>query len=81
MTMVHGTNKDPRLMARAGVALSIATEDNVDRIMTELEQSQKRVTKLKETLKKERSESKNLKRKYEDMIGEVDISKEKCQAL
>ena len=38
-TVVHGTHRDPRLMAKAGVALSLATEDNVDRIMTDLEQS------------------------------------------
>ena len=36
---------------------------------------------MKETLKKERSESQNLKRKYEDMIGEVEISKEECHNL
>ena len=80
-TMVHGTDKDPRLIARARVSLNLSTEDNVDRIMTDLEQSQKRVTQLKETLKKERSESQNLKRKYEDMIGEVEISKAECQTL
>ena len=28
--VVHGTDKDLRLMARAGVATSLATEDNVD---------------------------------------------------
>ena len=50
--VVHGTNKDPRLMAKAGVATALSTEDNVDRIMTNLEQSQKKVTQLKETLKK-----------------------------
>ena len=36
---------------------------------------------MKETLKKERSESHNLKRKYEDMIDEVEISKEECHTL
>ena len=35
--VVHGTHKDPRLMAKEGLALSLATEDNVDRIMTDLE--------------------------------------------
>ena len=35
-TLVHGTNKYPRLMARAGVATALATEDNVDIIMTDL---------------------------------------------
>ena len=38
-TVVHGTDKYPRLMARAGVATTLATEDNVDRIITDLEQS------------------------------------------
>ena len=36
---------------------------------------------MKETLKKERSEIQSLKRKYEDMIGEVKVSKEECQTL
>ena len=60
-TVVHGTHKDPRLIERAGVALTLATEDNVDIIMTDLEQYEKRVMQLKETLKKERSESQSLK--------------------
>ena len=68
-------------MARDGVSLSLATEDNVDKIMMDLEQSQKKVTQLKETLKKERSESQNLKRKYEDMINKVELSKADCQTL
>ena len=80
-TVVHGTHKDPRLLARVGVALTLATKDNVDRIMTDLEQSQKRVAQLKETFKKERGESQNMKRKYEDMIGEVKVSKAECQTL
>ena len=56
-TVVHGTHKDPRSMEKDGAALSLATKDNVDRIMTDLEQSQNKVTLLKETLKRERSES------------------------
>ena len=36
---------------------------------------------MKETLKKERSESQSLKRKYEDMIDEVKVSKVECQIL
>ena len=49
--------------------------------MTDLEQSQKRVAQLKETLKKERCESQNMKRKYEDMISEVKVSKAEYQTL
>ena len=36
-TVVHSTNKDPQLMSRDRVSLSIATEDNVDKIMMDLE--------------------------------------------
>ena len=79
--VVHGTEKYPLLMERAGVATTLDTEDNVDIIMIDLEQYQKKVTQLKETLKKERSESKNLKRKYEDMISEIEESKAKLQTL
>ena len=60
-TLVHGTHKDPRFIARAGVDLTLATEDNVDRLMTDLEQSQKNAAQLKETLKKERDEGQKLK--------------------
>ena len=49
-TLVYGTDANPRLIARAGVALTQATEDNVDRLMTDLEQSRKNTTQLKETL-------------------------------
>ena len=73
--VVHGTNKYLRLMERDGVSISLAIEANVNRIMTDLEQSQKKVTQLKETLKRERSESQSLKRKYEYMIDEVKVSK------
>ena len=37
--VVHGTDKDLRLMERDGVATALATEGNVERIMIDLEQS------------------------------------------
>ena len=49
--------------------------------MTDLEQYQKKVTQLKETLKKERSDTQSLKTKYTDMIDEVKVSKVECQTL
>ena len=79
--VVHGIDKDPRLMARDGVATILATEDNVDKIMTDLEQYQKKIAQLKETLKRERDESQSLKRKYEDMISDIEESKAACQTL
>ena len=39
--VVYGTDKDPWFTIRAGAALIHASEDNVDRIMTDLEQSKK----------------------------------------
>ena len=79
--VVHVTHKDPWLIARDGVSLTLENEDNMDRIMTDLEQSQKNVAQLKETLQKERDESSNIKRKYENMIGEVKVSRTECQTL
>ena len=40
--IIHGTHKDPQLIERARVALALSTKDNVDRIMTDLEKSQKK---------------------------------------
>ena len=55
-TVVHGTDKDPRLTIRARPVLIHASEDNVDRIMTDLEQSRKIAAQLRDTLKRERDE-------------------------
>ena len=37
-TVVYGTDKDPRFTIRVGASLIHASKDNVDRIMTYLEQ-------------------------------------------
>ena len=66
-TVVYGTDRDPRFTIRAGAALIHASEDNVDKIMTNLELSKESSAQLKDTLRKEREESNKLKRKYEDM--------------
>ena len=79
--LVHGTHKDPWLIERSGVALTLATQDNVDTLMTDLEQSWKNAAQLKETLKKERDETQKLKRKYEDMMSEVKTSRMEFQTL
>ena len=50
--VVYGTDKDPRFTIRAGAALIHASEDNVDRMMTDLEQSKKSTTQLKDTLRR-----------------------------
>ena len=72
---------DPRLTARDGVASTQATEDNVDRLMMDLEQSTNNATQLKEMLKKERDEGQKLKTKYEDMMNEVRTSRTESQTL
>ena len=80
-TLVNGTDKDPRLTIRAGVALIHAFEDNVDRIMTDLEQSRKTAAQMKDTLRREREERNKLKRKFEDMHNEVKCSNAELQSL
>ena len=37
-TVVHGTNKDPKLLAIAGVASALANVDNVEKMVDDLEQ-------------------------------------------
>ena len=49
-----GTDQDPRFTLRAGSALIQASEDNVDKIMIDLELSKKSSAQLKDTLRKER---------------------------
>ena len=80
-TLVHGKDANLMLTARAGVALTQATKDNVNRLMTDLEQSKRNVAQLKETLKKEINEGYKLKRKFEDMQNEVKTSKAELQTL
>ena len=74
-TVVYGTDKDPRFTIRVGAALIHASEDNVDRIMTDLEQSKKSSSQLKDTLRREREENNRLKRKFEDIQREIKSSK------
>ena len=45
--VVYGTNKDLRWMAREGLPSALATKDNVDKIMTHLEQSLKKIVQIK----------------------------------
>ena len=76
-----GTDQDPRLTLRAGTALLHASEDNMDKVITDLEQSKKSSAQLKDTLRKEREESNRLKRKYEDMQREMKSARAEVQAL
>ena len=80
-TIVHGTEKDPRLLAKAGLSLALANEDNVVKIMIDLEQYKKKVVQMKETLNKERGEGQILKRKHKDILSEIENSREACQIL
>ena len=53
-TVMLGTDLDPRLTIRAGTAIPHASEDNIDKVMTELESYKKSSAQLKDTLKRER---------------------------
>ena len=74
-TMVYGTDKDPRFTIRFGASFIHASEDNVYRILTDLEQSKNSASQLKDTLRREREESSRLKRKFEDIQHEIKSSK------
>ena len=73
-TVVYGIDKDPRFTIRAGATLIHASKDNVDQIMTDLEQSKKSAAQLKDTLRREREESSGLKRKFKDMQHKIKSS-------
>ena len=76
-----GTYQDLRLTLRDGTALLHASEDNMDKVITDLEQSKKSSAQLKDTLRKEREESNRLKRKYDDLQREVKSSRAEVQDL
>ena len=80
-TVVYRTDRDPRFTIKARAALIHASEDNVDKIMTDLEQSKKSSSQLKDTLRKEREENNRLKRKFEDIRKEIQSSKAELQFL
>ena len=80
-TIVYGTDRDPRFTIRAWAALIHASEDSVDKIMTDLEQSKKSSSQLKDTLRKEREENNRLKRKFEDIQKEIKSAKAELQVL
>ena len=61
--------------------MALENEDNVDKIMTDLEQYKNKVVQMKETLKKERGEGQILKRKHEDILSELEKLREACQIL
>ena len=63
------------------MVLTQEIEENVYRLMTDLEQSRKNAAQLKDTLKKERDEGNKLKRKFGDMHNEVRASKIEFQTL
>ena len=68
-------------MEKSGVASALATEENVDKIMIELEQYKKKIAQMKETLKRERDEGQSIKIKYKYMLSTIEESKEECQIL
>ena len=52
--MMVGIDVDPRFTIRAGTAAIHASEDNIDKMMIELESYKKYSAQLKDTLKRER---------------------------
>ena len=44
-TVVHGTNKDPKLLVMEGVALALVNADNVDKMVDDLNNIRRRCLK------------------------------------
>ena len=76
-----GTDKDPRFVIRAGKAAIHATEENIDRMMIEIESSKKTSAQLKDTLRREREDGNRLKRKYEQVFKEMEATKSEIHAI
>ena len=75
------TDKDPRFVIRAGKVALHATEDNIDRMLVEIESSKKTTSQLKDTLRREREEGNRLKRKYEHVLREMEVTKHEIHAI
>ena len=60
-SMMVGTDTDPRFIISSGKAAIHASEDNIDRLMKEVESTKKTSSQLKDTLRKEREEGNKLK--------------------
>ena len=76
-----GTDLDPRLTIRVGTAILHASEDNIDKVMTELESYKKYSAQLKDTLKREREEGNRLKQKFEHLQRKMKIAEAELQTL
>ena len=79
--VILGTNQDLRFTLSFGSVFIQASEDNVSKIMIDLEQSKKSSAQLKDTLRHEREERNKLKIKYEYMQREMKSSTDELQAL
>ena len=79
--LMVGTDKDPRFVIRAGKAAIDATEDNVDRMMKEIDSTKKNSSQLKDTLRREREEGNRLKRNYAHVLKEMEAMKREIHAI
>ena len=80
-TILHGTNKDPKLLTMAGVASDLTNADNVGKLVEDIDQYKEKMSQMKETLRKEIREGKILKRKHDDILTDLERLKEAYQIL
>ena len=79
--VLHGNNKDTKLLAAAGVASALANADNVNQMVDDIEKYKEKMSQVKETSRKESGEGHSLKRKYNDTLTELERLKEAYQIL
>ena len=61
-TIIHGTNKGPKLLAMVGVSSTLTNADNVGKLVDDIDQYKEKLSQMKETIWKERGEGKILKK-------------------
>ena len=80
-TFIQGTNEDPQLLTMASVAAAQANANNVSKLVEDVGNYKERMSQMKETLRKERGEGQELKRKHDDTFLEFEILKKAHQFM
>ena len=74
--VMHRTDEYHQLLAMADVETSQANIVNVSKLVKDIEQYKENMSQMKETLRKERGEGHDLKRKHDDILSEFEKLKE-----
>ena len=79
--VMQETNEDPQLLAMASVAATKYNVDNVSKLVVGVGHYKERMSQMKETLRKERGEGQELKRKHVDTFSNFERLKRAYKVL